>query len=71
MTTTFVKYSRPLKYHLNRMLPVLTVDFFLSKSLTLSNSGWQNGKERPFQSTNNRDMTERAIRYVFREGVSQ
>ena len=36
MTTTFVKYSRPLKYHFNRMLPVLTVDF-LSKSLTVSN----------------------------------
>ena len=38
--------------------------------LCLSNSRWQNRKERPNRSINNRDMAERTIRYVVREGVS-
>ena len=37
---------------------------------SLSNSRWQNRKERPNQSTNNKDMAERPIRYVVREGGS-
>ena len=38
--------------------------------VTLSNSKYQNRKERANRSTNNRDMSESAIRYVDREGVS-
>ncbi len=37
---------------------------------SLSNSRWQNRKERLNLFTNNRDIVERAIRYVVREGVS-
>ena len=38
---------------------------------SLSNSRRQNRKERPNRSANNRDMAERAIRYVVRERVSE
>ena len=38
---------------------------------SLSNYMCQNNKEHPNQSTNNRNMAERAIRYVVREGVSE
>ena len=41
-----------------------------SEMASLSNSRWQNYKERSNRSRNNRDIAERVIRYVVREGVS-
>ncbi len=35
-----------------------------SETASLSNSRWQNRKERPTRSTNNEDMAETAIRPV-------
>ena len=38
---------------------------------SLLDSRWQTREERPNRSTSNRDMAERAIRYIVREGVSE
>ena len=38
--------------------------------VSLSNSRWQNRKERPHRSTNNEDMVDKAKRNIVSEGWS-
>ncbi len=42
-----------------------------SEMALLSNSWWQNRKERPYRSTNNEDMVQRPKLYVVCELVSE